>query len=198
MYTKDQSRRDLEHIRHDYVVLEGVIKDIGSLGGVFFILLRKGKVLGREGQVHGPGQNCMAGVMNKLLPFITMGSFIDQGMLERDRIPLRTEEKRALVNRLVKGAATGKRDDNPHVSKEWTGLTSERCAIIWTEKQLENKKQAWGHKWFITYLAERISAAVLVLDFLLIFCITTAYHKKISLLYDPVTSSTVNVTVNMS
>ncbi|KAM7035898.1 LOW QUALITY PROTEIN: CD226 antigen-like [Passerculus sandwichensis] len=37
---------------------------------------------------------------------------------------------------------------------------------------------AWDHKWFITYLAERISAAVLVLDFLLIFCITTAYHKK--------------------
>lgn len=55
MYTKDQPRRDLKHTRHDYMVLEGVIKNIGSLGGVFLILLKKGKVLGREGQFHGPG-----------------------------------------------------------------------------------------------------------------------------------------------
>lgn len=98
-----------------------VIKDTDSLGGVFFfILLRKEKVLGR-GQVCGPGLSCMAGVKNKL-PFIIMGSFIDQGMLERDRTHLRTEEKSILDKRLVRGAAIRKQDDNPRVGKkvDWT------------------------------------------------------------------------------
>ncbi|XP_047936843.2 CD226 antigen [Anser cygnoides] len=36
----------------------------------------------------------------------------------------------------------------------------------------------WDHKWFITYIAGGISAAVLLLVFLLIFCISTAYDKK--------------------
>ncbi|XP_062424508.1 CD226 antigen [Rhea pennata] len=34
------------------------------------------------------------------------------------------------------------------------------------------------HQWFIIYIAGGISAAFLLLVFLLIFCITTAYHKK--------------------
>lgn len=108
MYTKDRSRRDLEHIRHDCMVLEGVIKDTSSLGGVFFlVLLKKGKALGRRGQFCGPRLSCMAGV-NNMLPFITMGSSMDHGMLEGDRIPLSTEGKSILVNRLVRGAAIGK------------------------------------------------------------------------------------------
>ncbi|XP_074733522.1 CD226 antigen [Strix uralensis] len=36
----------------------------------------------------------------------------------------------------------------------------------------------WDHRWFIVYIAGGISAAVLLLVFPLIFCITTAYHKK--------------------
>jgi len=36
----------------------------------------------------------------------------------------------------------------------------------------------WDHKWFIIYVAGGTSAAVLLLVFILIFCITTAYHKK--------------------
>ncbi|OXB69758.1 UNVERIFIED_CONTAM: hypothetical protein H355_010173, partial [Colinus virginianus] len=38
----------------------------------------------------------------------------------------------------------------------------------------------WNQKWFIIYIAGGTSAAVLLLVFLLIFCITTAYHKNIS------------------
>ncbi|KAM6104671.1 CD226 antigen [Theristicus caerulescens] len=36
----------------------------------------------------------------------------------------------------------------------------------------------WDPKWFIIYISGGISAAVLLLVFPLIFCITTAYHKK--------------------
>lgn len=43
LFHKDQSRRDLEHVSHDNMVLEGVIKDTGNIGGVFLILLKKGK-----------------------------------------------------------------------------------------------------------------------------------------------------------
>lgn len=89
------------------MVLEGVIKDTSSLGGVFLVLLKKGKVLGRRGQFCEPRLSCMAGV-NNMLPFITMGSSIDHGMLEGDRIHLSTEGKSILVNRLVRGAAIGK------------------------------------------------------------------------------------------
>lgn len=120
MYTKNQSRTGLEHIRHNCMVLERVIKDIGSL-----ILLKKEKVLGREGQFHGPGQSCTASVNSKL-SFITMDFFIDQGMLERDRIHLSTEEK-SILDTLVRGAAIGRRDDNPHMSEE----VDKRCTIIW-------------------------------------------------------------------
>ncbi|RMC15645.1 hypothetical protein DUI87_07847 [Hirundo rustica rustica] len=77
MYTKDQSRGDLEQIRHDYMVLEGVIKDTGSSGVVVFLILqKKGKVLERGGQFHGPRLSCTSGVNSKL-PLINMGSFID-------------------------------------------------------------------------------------------------------------------------
>lgn len=34
LFHKDQSRRDLEHVSHDNMVLEGVIKDTGNIGGV--------------------------------------------------------------------------------------------------------------------------------------------------------------------
>ncbi|KAM7071290.1 LOW QUALITY PROTEIN: uncharacterized protein M8220_006982 [Acridotheres tristis] len=43
-----------------------------------------------------------------------------------------------------------------------------------------DQETTWDHKWFITYIAEGIFAAVLVLDFLLIFCITSAHHKKVT------------------
>ncbi|KAL2308213.1 hypothetical protein Nmel_001218 [Mimus melanotis] len=42
------------------------------------------------------------------------------------------------------------------------------------------RQATWDQKWFITYIAKGIFAAVSILDFLLIFCITSAHHKKVS------------------
>ena len=57
------------------MVLEVVVKDMGGLGGVSLILLKKGKAVGRGGGFCGSRPSCMAGVNNKVLPFISIDPF---------------------------------------------------------------------------------------------------------------------------
>lgn len=90
------------------------------------------------------GQDELHGWYQQRVDFITMGSFIDQGMLERDRIHVSTEEENILDNRQVRRPAIGKGDDSPHVSKkvDWAGR--QRVCNYMDRNQLENKKKAQG------------------------------------------------------
>lgn len=57
------------------MVLEVADKDMGGLGGISLILMKKRKAVGREGGFCGSRPSYMAGVNNKVLPFIIMDPF---------------------------------------------------------------------------------------------------------------------------